>query len=68
VHAGVFEITASDCAVGLELAAGRACSITVAFRAAGPASGLRSANLDLGHDWVGGGTALALIGHWVSVR
>jgi len=68
VHAGLFEIAASDCAAGLELAAGRACSITVAFRAAGPASGLRSASLDVGHDWVGGGTALALIGRRVSVR
>lgn len=59
--AGLFEVTATDCGAERVLASGEACSVTVAFRAQGTA-GLRSASLFLEHDWLRGGTALALIG------
>lgn len=60
--AALFGVDRSDCVEGLELAPGRSCSITVAFRASGAAPGLRSASLAVDHDWIGGGTTLALIG------
>ncbi|MBM3561338.1 MAG: hypothetical protein FJX53_15990 [Alphaproteobacteria bacterium] len=60
--AAQFAITASDCTAGRELAFGQACSVSVAFRPRGEGGGLRTASLGMEHDWLRGGTYLALIG------
>ncbi|WP_291990635.1 hypothetical protein [Luteitalea sp.] len=56
-----FAITATDCTVGRELAGGQGCTITVAFRP-GRVGGVQTASLGVAHDWLRGGTYLALIG------
>jgi hypothetical protein len=63
-EAGQFEIVDSNCTAGMALPPGQFCDITVRFRPQGP-SGLRSASLGVRHDWLRGGTHVALIGHVV---
>lgn len=60
--AAQFAITASDCTAGRELAGGQSCRIYVAFQPRGAPGALRTASLGVEHDWLGGGTYLALIG------
>lgn len=64
-EAARFAIIATDCAAGRELAGGQACTVSVAFRPDG-AGRLSSASLGVEHDWLSGGTYLALIGRVVA--
>jgi len=63
--AGQFEIIASHCRAGMALSPAQSCDITVRFRPVGRA-GLRSASLGVRHDWLRGGTHVALIGYVVT--
>jgi len=56
-----FAIAATTCSAGLVLATQQSCSVSVLFRPSG-ATGSRSASLQIEHDWVGGGEAVALLG------
>jgi hypothetical protein len=61
-QAAEFAITSSGCAGGQPLAAGASCEIGVTFRPNDTATGLRTAALQVDHDWVGATAALALLG------
>jgi hypothetical protein len=61
-QADEFGITASGCIGGQPLAAGASCEIGIMFRPAAAATGLRTAALQVDHDWVGGTAAVALLG------
>ncbi len=52
----------STCANGLVLAAGASCGVDVRFTPPPGASGARRAALQVGHDWIGGLAAVALLG------
>lgn len=58
---GDFSIASTDCGAGLVLGAQQSCSTTIVFRPTG-ADGPRTASLQVPHDWVGGQSAVALIG------
>ena len=57
-----FGITASSCESGQPLAAGASCEVGVVFQPAQQSSGLRTAALQVDHDWIGGTVAVALLG------
>jgi mono/diheme cytochrome c family protein len=59
-HAADFAAVASDCTAGRTLAAGATCSVELAFRP--QSAGARRAAAAVPHDWIGGETALALLG------
>lgn len=61
-HAQEFELVATDCREGAVLASQQSCEAIIAFRPRG-APGLRAASLRIPHDWVGGATHVALLGH-----
>jgi hypothetical protein len=61
-HRQEFELVATDCRAGAVLASQQGCEVTIEFRPRG-APGLRAAALAIPHDWVGGATHVALLGH-----
>jgi len=63
-HSQEFELVATDCRAGAVLASQQGCEATIEFRPRG-APGLRAASLGIPHDWVGGATHVALLGHVV---
>lgn len=57
-----FAVESSTCVANAALAAAQSCEINLTFRPAAGATGLRSAAVQVDHDWVGGVAATALIG------
>ena len=55
-----FTLVGTDCEPRAVLAPQQSCAVQIAFRPAAP--GLRIATLRFTHDWIGGGTNVALIG------
>ena len=64
-HAPEFSLT-SECFDGQLLVPGAACSITLRFHPAAQSSGLRTAALQIDHDWVASPAAVALLGVAIS--
>lgn len=56
-----FEVVFSDCASDLVLQFQQGCEVSVIFRAVGEA-GLRTASIQVAHDWIRGSVSVALIG------
>jgi mono/diheme cytochrome c family protein len=57
-----YSVRSSGCTSGTVLGPGLSCEITVSFQPDRAATGLRSAALQIDHDWVGGAVAVALLG------
>jgi mono/diheme cytochrome c family protein len=66
-HPADFRIIATDCAAGLSLPGGAACSVDIEFRPQAGA-GNRQAAIAVAHDWVSGEIALALTGEAVAAN
>lgn len=58
-----YSIADSSCTSGRVLAPSESCEVGVVFSPASGASGLRTAALQVDHDWVGGIAAVGLIGN-----
>jgi hypothetical protein len=58
---GQFSLVSTDCSTGLVLRTNESCVVQVQFRPSG-AAGMRAAALQVGHDWVSGLAAVALLG------
>ena len=61
-NAGDYLIATDGCPAGTLLGPGRWCEIAVVFQPTAGASGLRTAALQVDHDWVGAMVAVALLG------
>lgn len=61
-QAAEYSIADSSCTSGRLLAPSESCEVGVLFRPPSGASGLRTAALQVDHDWVSGTAAVALIG------
>lgn len=61
-QAGEFALLDATCQASSTLAAAASCEIGIAFHPAIGATGLRSAAVQVDHDWVGSTAAVALIG------
>jgi mono/diheme cytochrome c family protein len=61
-NAGDYLIATDGCAAGMLLSPGRWCEIAVVFQPTPGASGLRTAALQVDHDWAGAIVAVALLG------
>jgi len=61
-HNAEYALADSSCAASAVLTPGQSCAIEVTFAPAPGGAGLRTAALQIDHDWVGGTTAVALLG------
>lgn len=61
-NAGDYSIAAGGCAAGTLLSPGRWCEIAIVFQPTAGPTGLRTAALQVDHDWVGAMAAVALLG------
>jgi cytochrome c553 len=57
-----YALVDSSCTATATLAAGQSCEIGITFRPAPGSAGMRSAAVQVDHDWVGGTAAIALLG------
>jgi cytochrome c553 len=60
-HGAEFAVASSSCTAAV-FGAAESCEINLTFRPAAGVTGLRSAAVQIDHDWVGGVAAMALIG------
>lgn len=62
LQAADYALSSSNCLANAVLGPGESCEVALRFRPAPGSTGLRAASVQFEHDWVGGMSAVALLG------